>query len=261
MLILLPAATSPAQTTECNTGSNTFSWSFSSAGYRLRPNDRRCEGIKPEPAGNGFELISFTISSIASIGRDRGEKLTLKVPHLSNFGSKPVVNVKAEKNYYLDPIEFNKNSNYYTFNWSNEILWDQKIDLNSLRSLAYFQLNPNPNSSQRLHIPVTIGQPQLDGNRRYQYEFKIHLPGTMRFPSIKILNKNGDIIYEDKDNNWDMDSEYKWKWNGKKNDGKNASAGHYYLDITGDPQQSTGNQQTLELRIQFAHDSKWLEMT
>ncbi|KAM3099069.1 hypothetical protein ACKFKF_15635 [Phormidesmis sp. 146-12] len=222
----------PAQAQTCKDGDS------QSINYILRKNDPRCEGLKPFNVGGDFTLVSFAVGKI----NPSGGVLTLQVPNQGTT-QKPFVRVISfRKNYQLDPISLQESGSWFKFNWSNFVLEQAKISLNSLRALASSQLG-----SQTVYLPVRLGQSSG------KYDFVIYSGRRVRILKFQISSK-GSVTYSTSRPVFQPAGEQGFAW-----DGRNTPKGRYELRVNAEMEQGDRSPEPVSINVAFEHDPQWLK--
>ncbi|MFM7579027.1 MAG: FlgD immunoglobulin-like domain containing protein [Microcystaceae cyanobacterium] len=205
--------------------------------YMRRENDSRCEGITtPSAAGSDFRISSFAIGQLQPT-----EKLTLKIPKIANLSEPDVLVQSSQKYYQLIPLQLKPQGQQWQFQWSNNILAEENIALNQLRTTA---------SSDNILIPVRL-------SNNSAYDIRVYTGDPSKTITLKIQQKNCQEIYSQTLSN-QPNKEVKFLWNGKTKQGKIVPSGRYILSINAVLETNNGDQ-TKTLTQQFEHNPAWLK--
>lgn len=209
--------------------------------YMLRQSDPRCEGIiDPEASGSEFNLRSFVIGSLQS-----SPKLSLAVPKLNNL-PKPQIRIQSipPRYYQLDPLELKDQGSKWGFTWPNNILRQENIQPDTLRSLA---------QSGDVVLPVLFSK-----SSSHVYDIRIFTGNRTKKINLQILNTDRSLIYSQTFIN-QPNNEVRFTWNGKTQQGKPVPAGTYTLKVEAEVEQHNAPTENRRLTRQFAHNIDWLK--
>jgi len=188
--------------------------------YMRRENDSRCEGIMtPNSAGADFRISSFAIGQLQPT-----KNLTLKIPKIANLSEPDVLVQSSQKYYQLIPLQLKPQGQQWQFQWQNNILAEENIALNQLRTKAI---------SDNVLIPVRL-------SNNSAYDIRIYTGDPSKTITLKIQQKNGQEIYSQTLSN-QPNEEVKFSWNGKTKQGKIAPSGRYILSVNAVLETSNGD--------------------
>ena len=199
---------------------NCQSGSSQNTAYMRRENDSRCEGIMtPNSAGADFRISSFAIGQLQPT-----KNLTLKIPKIANLSEPDVLVQSSQKYYQLIPLQLKPQGQQWQFQWQNNILAEENIALNQLRTKAI---------SDNVLIPVRL-------SNNSAYDIRIYTGDPSKTITLKIQQKNGQEIYSQTLSN-QPNEEVKFSWNGKTKQGKIAPSGRYILSVNAVLETSNGD--------------------
>lgn len=232
-LLLLEFMPPAVQAQVCSKGNT------QSTAYIQREDDKRCEGITPIDASGSFSIISLTIGRITTLSN----ALKIEVPS----SNPPKVRVRSfAKNYQLDPIALRPNGSRHEFQWSNFVLKNENIPVNSLRATAYVS------AGQIVYVPVIFSR------SAGKYDIVLSSDRRASITEFKIVQK-GKVIYNTTRTDFQPKGQIPFTWNGRSNDGKLAPAGWYELRVNAKLEQDDSPPRPASVNITFSHNPQWLQ--
>lgn len=229
-LLLIPfLSPSPINAEPCERGNTQNST------YMFRQQDKRCEGINTQPVAASFSLNSFTIGQLTP-----AKNLTLTIPKIPNLGQPKVKIQSLEKYYQLDPLELKDKGTQWQFQWSNQVIQQENIPPQTLRSLA---------SVNNTIIPVILNQSPA-------YQIGVYTGGNAIEITLRI-KQNNKIIYEQTLKN-QQGKEVMFQWNGRDKNQKKLPKGRYQLEIKATVEQPNAPITPRSFIREFEHNPSWL---
>ncbi|MGK7932117.1 MAG: FlgD immunoglobulin-like domain containing protein [Microcystaceae cyanobacterium] len=206
--------------------------------YMLRQDDERCEGLNPDAASNAFGLNSFTIGQLQLT-----EKLTLAIPKVPNLGE-PTIIVKSRQKYYqLIPLELKEDGQQWEFEWSYEVLDNEKISPQTVRGLA---------TVNNTIIPV-----DFNSSASPIYHIDIYTGGNALEITLIITDPNNNLVYEERLTN-QLGEEVNFTWNGRTPSNQPSPQGRYKVRVKATVEQQGAASIDYDVTRQFEHNPQWL---
>lgn len=205
------------------------------SGYMLRPDQKRCEGTKPEGASRDFNLRSLAIGQIPL-----ANQLSLRVPRPPNW-PEPTIEIRSPKDfYYLDPLDLTPSNQAWQFQWSGAVLRSKNIDPSSLRSLAM---------ANGVVFPIWF-------SKSPRYEIRFFTGGWAKTITLRILQGSTEIYRQTLINQ--PGDEVAFSWNGRNRQNRVVPTGQYTIEVKALVEQPKAPPRERDRTRQFFHDPAWL---